>query len=388
MEEINDQSASSQRMYFFDNLKAFIILLMVVFHVAMGFTTWDLKWWWVNDIQKNTFFDFFILETDVYIMPIMFMIAGYFASTILVKKGMAIFWQDKFRRIIIPWIAGVLLITPFISYSVIFSRTDAPPNYFYFWANDFFDQNYQQGPFWFLGVLTLFFLFLTIAYQLNLTYFKKPPRIGIPSGWFFPLFGLLTVIPFFGVNLFIWNDTWMNLKLFFIQPVKIGLYLCYFGLGVYAWKNAWFTHDGYIPRLLPWGVAAIIMLFVFLIYRVTFTLIPITSTLIKAGHALTHAIFCLTSTFAFIALFQRFINSKASLWRRLAANSYTIYFIHPCVVIPLTYMVQNLQLNIWVKYMSVSFASVALCFLIAEYIINPILSLGKRDDKKTTLIQS
>jgi glucan biosynthesis protein C len=130
MRKTNDGSVSSQRMYFLDNLKSFIILLVVIFHVAMGFTTWDLKWWWVNDIQKSMFFDLFILETDVYIMPIMFMIAGYFASTILVRKGVTIFWQDKLRRIIIPWASGVLLIAPFISYSVIFSRTDTPPNFF------------------------------------------------------------------------------------------------------------------------------------------------------------------------------------------------------------------------------------------------------------------
>jgi glucan biosynthesis protein C len=389
MEKINDGSASSQRIYFLDNLKAFIILLMVVFHVALGYTTWDIKWWDVNDIQKSKFFDYFIQETDVYIMPIMFMIAGYFASMVLVKKGMALFWQDKLRRIVLPWIAGVLLIAPFISYSIIFSRTDTPPNYFSFWANDFWGVYYQQAHFWFLGILALFFLLLTIAYKLNLTYFEKPSQINNPSGWFFPSFALLTAVPFFATNLYFEADIWVIFKFILnIQPVRLGLYFCYFGLGVYAWKNAWFTPNGYNPRLLPWGISAITMLFIFMAYRVTFTLGTDIPVLFKAGHALTFAAFCLTATFAFIALFQRFFDSHAYLWRRLAANSYTIYFIHRCVVIPLAYTVQNLQLNIWIKYIGVSLASVILCFLIAEYIINPILSLGKRDDKKNTLIPS
>jgi glucan biosynthesis protein C len=384
---MNLQAVSKQRLYFFDNLKAFIILLMVVFHIGMGYTTWDLKWWTVNDIQKHKFFDFFILETDVYIMPIMFMIAGYFAPMVLVKKGITAFWQDKWKRIILPWIGGVLFIAPLIAYSSFFSRMDTPPNYFAFWKTGFFGPYYQQGPYWFLGILALFFLVLTIAYQLNPAYFKKSAQKTIPSAWFFLAFALLTTASFFSSNLYFWNDAWVNVKyLFMVQPVRLLLHLCYFGLGVYAWKHSWFTHGGYNPRLLPWCISAIIMLFIFLAYRVTFTLMPDVPILFKAGHALTHATFSLTATFALIAVFQHFFDSNAYLWRRLAANSYTIYFIHQCVVIPIGCIVQKLDINVWVKYVSVSIVTVVLCFLLAEYLINPILSLGKRD--KNTPIHS
>jgi len=379
------QAVSKQRLYFFDNLKAFIILLMVVFHIGMGYTTWDLKWWTVNDIQKNKFFDFFILETDVYIMPIMFMIAGYFAPMVLGKKGITIFWQDKWKRIVLPWIGGVLFIAPLIAYSSFFSRMDTPPDYVSFWKTGFFGPYYQQGPYWFLGILTLFFLVVTIAYLLNPTYFKKSPQKTIPSIWFFPVFAMLTTACFFSGNLYFWNDAWVNVKyIFMIQPVRLLLHLCYFGLGVYAWKHSWFTHGGYNPRLLPWGITAVIMLFVFLAYRVTFTLMPDLPILFKAGHALTHATFSLTATFALIAVFQHFFDSNAYLWRRLAANSYTIYFIHQCVVIPIGCIVQKLDINIWLKYSSVSIVTIVLCFLLAEYVINPILSLGKQG--KNTLI--
>lgn len=107
----------NQRLYFFDNLRAGIILLMVIFHIAMGFTTWDLKWWYINDMQKNFFFDLFVLETDVYIMPIMFLIAGYFAPMILLQKGAIKFWKNKLVRIVLPWGIGVVFFAPLLSYS-------------------------------------------------------------------------------------------------------------------------------------------------------------------------------------------------------------------------------------------------------------------------------
>jgi peptidoglycan/LPS O-acetylase OafA/YrhL len=129
-----------------------------------------------------------------------------------------------------------------------------------------------------------------------------------------------------------------------------------------------------IGHACSWGISALIMFFVFLVYRVTFTLGTDIPVLFKAGHALVFAGFGLTATFAFIALFQRFADSDAYLWRRLAANSYTIYFIHQCMIIPLAYTVQKIQFNIWMKYLGVSVTAVVLCFFIAEYVISPVLT--------------
>lgn len=376
------QAESKQRFYFFDNLRVFIILLVVVFHIGMCYTTWNLDWWCVNDIKKGSFFDYFVLETDVYIMPVMFLLAGYFAPVVLRKKGIAAFWQAKFKRVVIPWIGGTLFLAPLIAYSTFFSRMDMPPNFFDFWINGFWGPYYQQGPYWFLGMLSLFFLLFTIFYYLNPASLEKSAQKTTPSSSFFLGFVLFTAASFFISNLFFWNDTWLNVKyLFMIQPVRFILLLSYFCLGVYAWKHSWFTPGGYNPRVIPWTIAAIVMLAVFLLYRVVFTLVPNVPTVFKAGHGLTHAAFCLTATLALIAIFQRFLNTNTYLWRRLTANSYTIYFIHPCIYIPISCIVQKMDINIWIKYTGVSLVSLLLCFLAAEYIIRPVLSWGKPGKK-------
>jgi len=376
----------NQRLYFFDNLRAGIILLMVIFHVAMGFTTWDLKWWYVNDTQKNFFFDLFVLETDVYIMPIMFLIAGYFAPMILLQKGAGSFWKNKLVRIILPWGIGVVFFAPLLAYSPFITHIGAPPppDYFDFWLNSFWGPFYQQSHYWFLSMLTLFFFLLTIVYLIRPESLAKAARPASPSAGFLIGFTLLTALSFFAANLIYWCDTWMSASYFFwIQPVRLILHLCYFFLGVHAWKHAWFTDSGYMPRLLPWSVSAVIMLVVFTVYRVSFTLVPDVPVLFKAGHALTHCLLAITSTFALIALFKRFFDSNAYLWRRLAANSYTIYFIHSFIFLPLAYALQKVNMNIALKYSIISVASLILCFLVAEYIISPVIGLlfGKKKKK-------
>ena len=97
--------------------------------------------------------------------------------------------------------------------------------------------------------------------------------------------------------------------------------------------------------------------------------------LLRAGHALTHSLLVITVVFALIALFQRFADSDAWLWRRLAANSYTIYFIHFFIVIPIGALLQQHTLPIALKYLLASSLSLVLCFLAAEYLIQPLLSL-------------
>ena len=98
---------------------------------------------------------------------------------------------------------------------------------------------------------------------------------------------------------------------------------------------------------------------------------------LKAGHALVHSFFCLTAVFAIIGLFKKYCNSKVYLWRRLSANSYSIYYIHQFVLLPIAYLVQKIELNIWIKYLLVSVISVILCFLVSEYIIGRAFCIGR-----------
>ena len=369
--------SKTKRLFFFDNLRAFIILLMVVFHVAMGYTTWDLKWWYVNDTQHSPFFDLMVFSTDVYIMPVMFLIAGYFGPMVLQRKGQAAFWRGKLIRILLPWAIGVLLCAPLIAYSAFLTRDIPRPDYLTFWTTQFFGPFYQQAHYWFLGMLAGFFLLLSLLARLFPRCLEKSSIKKSPSPLFLLLFFLWTAATFFLGDLYYWCDTWMPaLKgIIYLQPVRLGIHVSYFFLGAYAWKYSWFARGGWQPRLRPWCTGAVLALVIFLVYRVLFTLMPEPPVLLRAGHALTHSLLVITVVFALIALFQRFADSDAWLWRRLAANSYTIYFIHFFIVIPIGALLQQHTLPIALKYLLASSLSLVLCFLAAEYLIQPLLSL-------------
>ncbi len=377
---ILENGGKRERLYFFDNLRGAIILLVIIFHVAIGFMTKPPQWWYVIDTQKNGFFDLFVMVTDVFIMPLLFLTAGYFALPSLLRKGGAAFWQAKGLRIVLPWIAGVLLFAAPITYMIYCSRMPVPPPYLPYWSGKFFVlPDYNQAHYWFLGMLTWFYAFLTAAFYIKPKSFypcKSPTKPGLLG---FAAFIVLTGLGFFAGNLFTAADTWVHdLYVLSFQPTRILIYIAYFVLGIYGWRKRWFTSEGFMPELRWWLPAAGLMLLCFVAYRLMFTLMTPVPTLLKLGHGIVHAAFCLTATFALIALFRRYFNSGVGLWQNLGRNSYTIYYIHQFFVLALTYMVQKLEFSVWLKYTAVSCSAVILCWGFAN-LLERVLFVWKKE---------
>lgn len=374
MKEIDEPMTSEpkkrlrERLHFFDNFRSSLILLVIVFHVAISYMSKPPQWWYVIDTQNHPLFDLFVMVTDVFIMPALFLAAGYFALPTLLRKGGGEFWRGKMLRIVLPWIGGVMLFAPLITYMIYFSRTAAPPPYIPYWSEHFFvSADYNQAHYWFLGALSWFFALLTALFYLRprLFYPSRAPRR--PAAYFFALFVLLTGGGFVVGNVFVPADAWFHrLYVFSFQPTRVLLCLAYFFLGVYAWRERWFTSRGYCPNLRTWLPLAALTLGAFIWYRIAFTLAAQPTLPVKIGHGILHAAFCLAATLALLALFQKYVNQSNRYWRNVAANSYVIYYIHQFAVLPLTYLLQKSSLPVAVKYIGVSVSAVLLCWAAAN----------------------
>ena len=76
-----------------------------------------------------------------------------------VKKGASRFWKDKQLRIALPWIVGVLHLTPPVVYMTQFGGS-LSGSFAHFRIGDFWGAFYQQLHYWFLGILLVFYLIL------------------------------------------------------------------------------------------------------------------------------------------------------------------------------------------------------------------------------------
>ncbi len=339
--------ATSNRLYFFDNLRAFVIILVIVLHGSMTYMAYAPVWWYVVDPHTSEVFTQLVLLIDVPIMPILFFLSGYFALPSLQKHGTRAFLKGKFIHIGLPWIFGALVLAPLITYMIYFSR-GVPVSFLDFWRTDFWGPLYEQSVYWFLGVLLLMFVVLAWLYEISAR-LREPRRSVLPSGKIFAAFLALVSIDFVLISLSFSPDTWAHNYFLVYQPVRAPLYVGYFVLGIYAWRCCWFTPDGYKPELGPWGWACVLSGLAYLAYRWGVANAPDTTLPVKIGTALLYNVFCFTALIAGVALFQRTANSAGRVWSSLAATSYGIYYVHPLILFPLAYVFVGLSLPLLIK---------------------------------------
>jgi peptidoglycan/LPS O-acetylase OafA/YrhL len=342
---------SPNRIYFLDNLRAFVILLVVVLHGSMTYMAYAPSWWYVLDPQNSLFFTSLILLLDIPIMLIMFFIAGYFALPSLSKRGPRAFLKEKFIRVGMPWIVGVLLLAPPTAYLIYYSRA-IPITFFQFWTTEFWGEGYQQSVYWFLGILLFFFLLLSLVYTFSGNLQSAKRHLGQPSWKLFAGFWALMTLGMFLMNqLFPVADAWFtHWYILVFQPLRLPLYLGYFILGLYAYLNGWFSEGGYQPRLVPWAALAFLSGVLYLGYRLfVMPASPEPTLLIQAGYAVLFNTFCLSALLAGVALFQQKVNRAGPFWGSLALNAYGIYFIHPLILYPLAYIFVPVSLSLLLK---------------------------------------
>jgi glucan biosynthesis protein C len=363
-----------------DNLRSFIIVLVVVFHAAMSYMLFAPSWWYVVDTKQNLGFFCFVMISDVFIMPVMFLLAGYFGLPSLLRNGQDVFVREKLKRVGIPWIVGTLFFAPVTTYFMWLSRTKTPPPYLHFWTHTFFSQYFEQAQFWFLGVLLLFYFVLIIALSANdeLKWFE--PGSGQPSLWFFLGFTTITAGVFIAVNQHVNDYAWVTASyLLVIQPTRFSLYMFFFALGVHAYRRRWFTANGYNPRIITWLPLSMGLGTAFMLYKLTYGL-NLDQLRYRAGNDVLHCAFCLTAVLALIAVFQKFLNCTTPVWRSLSKNSYAIYCVHMVIVPPLALLIRPLPWNIVVKFATTALSALAISYLVSELVISKTapFAIGKR----------
>ena len=360
------QEVLAPRMYFLDHLRSFIIILVLGYHGALAYMVRGPQWYYVVDTQNSFLFNVIVTISDVFVMPTLFFLAGFFGIRSLLRTGQVVFWRSKLVRIIIPYFAGILLLAPAVNYIYFLSRLDTPPAYLDYWWNIFFGLARQHAHLWFLGVLTVFFLGLSILLR-----FYKPLECvarqpEIPSNKLIVGFGLATSIAFFSAKQFVDDFTWIMIpNVIMFQPTRCTFYIFYFALGVYAYRKQWFATCGYMPRVKFWLPMAILLGGVYARYRMVLWS-KRELTVVMLGNDVLYGFFCLAAVLGLIALFHQRMNYTANLLRKLAGNSYAIYFIHQPILMLSILAMRAYPLPVGIKYMLACFFALVICFLISE----------------------
>lgn len=370
------------RYYAFDYLKAFIIVMVVAYHVCLGYTT-TAAYYFKNylystapivDSERWIGMDFFQLFNDIFFMSLMFFIAGIFSWPSITRKGLWHYIRDRAIRLGIPFIAGVTLLTPLSQYPS-FLATDNKESYLYFLHYIYFSNHWAPGPPWFLWVLLSFSVLLAFFYRIKPMIFSQISRI-VEKNADYPLkiWGIFMLcvfaaytLPYFSIPKGNYN-AWISLAgPLWVQSDRILLYGLFFyagvAVGVPGIQNSQFLNEKSKltqPYKLWLALSLGLYLFFWLIMLPLFKTHYFDLLTQRGLYCLFFTLICVTTCTAYIALFNRFFNHYSTIFNSLAENAYAIYLIHYPIVIWLQYALLEYHWPAVTKFMLVFISSLLL----------------------------
>tara|TARA_B100001939_G_scaffold319414_1_gene307554 strand:- start:228 stop:1352 length:1125 start_codon:yes stop_codon:yes gene_type:complete len=358
-----------KRSLYLDQIKAVIVALVIALHVPIAFS---VGWIGVRIPVEGIvgpfftgFFRWYGYAINSFIMPMMFLISGYFVPRSVHKKGILRYLQGRLQRLGIPLVAGMLL----INNSSIWLARQSP-------GSPLAGQAFNDLPFntvivlWFLVVLLAFDLFYCSWVWLRGDRYAVDTTVPVPAmrSWLISAIalGVLEVVMAMQTNL--WSALYRSpLNALAIQGPHVFTYAFLFFLGCKASCHRWFERlDGHL--VVKW-----IRLSMFLLLS-QFGLSMAVS--FDAGLLEKPALFALAGVFfyPFIAwgimsyLFLWFQRNEAHFGAWLATagiNSYGAYVVHSLVLVVVLMAVGFIGINPWLIAMISTVLSVFISFGLA-----------------------
>ncbi|MCJ7472577.1 MAG: acyltransferase family protein [Actinobacteria bacterium] len=366
------------RKLYIDNLRTFLITLVMLLHIAV--TYGPIGFWYYYErtgLLSTYLLGFFVSFNQAFLLGLFLMISAYFIIPSYDRKGADLFIRDRFRRLGIPLLFYIIIIGPFLIYIQKLFIEKEKVNFLYFYYN-FIIKNIiiEAGPLWFLQALLIFSLFYILLVELIKKAQKKKGTfekkgLDFPQNYKIILFIISIAIVTFLVRIrFPIETSIINLQLCFL-PQYVSLFI----LGIFAYRNNWFKKITYKKAIFWLSVLIFTTLLwpILLFFSGTFKEANIT--LIAGGfrwqaflYALWEAIIAISSSISIIYFFKKRLNRQNNLFGSLYKSAYTVFIIHPLIIVPLSYSIKGLEIHPLIKFSIVAAVSIPLSFIIGNII--------------------
>jgi glucans biosynthesis protein C len=362
---------SGSRLLYIDNLRILLICLVITTHCSI--TYGGPGSWYFADPGNGPTIPFILAVIDslnqAFFMGFFVLVSAYFVVGSLQRKERSRFTRDRLVRLGIPLLIWVLVINPLILLIILKGTGNLPLSPASL-LNPLTGAG--LGPMWFvffLLVATFVYLLWTGFYPPAQPVDQKPcPFPGFAS--IFAL-GLLLGVVTAVVRIFLpIGSMW----LFGFQLPFFPQYIAAFIIGIYAAHNNWFDE---IPARVGKACAVVALLlvavqpvFVYLIMNSPEGFSQVMGGL--HGQAVLFAfweqmagVMIIT---AMLWIFSQWFNRQGPVARAMAGDSYTVYIIHPVVLILLSLAFSGLALPSLAKFFIVLPLAICISFALAHLI--------------------
>lgn len=117
------EPSARPRWHGLDALRAAAMLLGILLHAAMSFTTVYSYVWAVQDTRRSVAADWIFHGIHSFRMPLFFLVSGFFARMVVARAGHREFLRRRWRRVGLPLLLGLATIMPATRWAYEFSST-------------------------------------------------------------------------------------------------------------------------------------------------------------------------------------------------------------------------------------------------------------------------
>ena len=355
---------NTERINGFDALRTVAMWLGIVLHAIIVYKTIPEANWPHDSNNAKPVFDWLYDLIHLFRMPLFFLVAGFFARLVLVRSGISSFLSQRFKRIVIPFVIGIILLAPLTLYPFHFYSLYNVQNYNF---NEAVYKSFIQCLNW-NGMVHLWFLYyLIIFYTITIPLYLFVRMIGLNSNRFLKRKTKLS-----SLLVFLFSTSVLFLIILSFEkstpPVYTGIkitlmHIVYYGF--FYWTG-WLLQINMqsISKLFKNGV---MLFFTGLLISIFTFLYPPEQSLLLYSFLNAVETTCLIA--GIIGLFIKYFNAENQTWRYLSDASYWVYLIHMFIVATTQVILINTGLVGWLRLPVVLFTAFSLSLLSYHYFV-------------------
>ncbi len=334
---------ATTRLGYLDNLRSFVIFLVVVTHSMVTYSGIG-SWYYTENTMASLgpasrlLFALYGSFTQAWFMGILFFLAAFFAARSLAKRGPAAFAKERLFRLGVPLLIYVFVIDPFIQYFIMnYGNIREHSNVLRFYLDylSSFRWIASTGPLWFVEALLVF----SLAYAAWRAVRRPAKTAGEPPR----VMTVILIIVATGLGAF-------SIRLF--QPIGTSvanLQLCFFAsyvslflLGLHAGERRW-LEDFPEKQGLTW-FTVVLGAGLVLWFAITIGGGAARGVMLLTGglnwqsfvYAFWEAFVAIGFSLGLIVFFRKYLNVENRFTKLLAANSFAIYMFHAPILITIS----------------------------------------------------
>ena len=367
------QSSPGARLFFVDNLRILLIVLLILYHAAITYVA--PGYWYYSETPSSDFavlvLSLFTSVNQAFFLGFFMMISGYFTPGSYDRKGPGSFVKDRLLRLGIPLVFFAIVIDPLIEYAVAANAGGFGGSLWDFLTRYVGDYDgLSVGPLWFVETLLIFsgaYVLWRLATPAPVV--RQHTDSRVPGNLVIAAFALLLGVVTFAVRIWLpvgWWYVLLNLPLS-DYPKYIALFIA----GIVAYRHNWFMQISKARGRLWLGVAIISVVLLPILWVGAGVFEGDIAPLLGGIHwqslvfSVWQQFLCMGMVIGLLVLFRERLNHQGKLARAMAASAYTVYIIHAPVLVFLSLTFQSVSALTLVKFTLIAPIAVVLCFSLA-----------------------